>query len=215
MSATAPEFGGIDLGPALEPDPRAEPRAALEQPRARLLYHLLKLSNLVGRPFFTHFADRYDLTLNDVRVLMSLSHVGQAASHELSDATGMHPMNVSRSVARLKRLGRITDRADPHNRRRKLLTPTAEGWALYQKLAPHVMAISEFTLANLSEREVDFLSSLIGVLAERLESVDLNSPLLIDAEALSRELAEADQAAATRRRRGRSDPGLGNGAATL
>lgn len=184
MSTTAPEHRGIDLGPALE----AEPTGALEQARPRLLYHLLKLSNLVGRPFFTHFADRYDLTLNDVRVLMSLSHVGQAASHELCDATGMHPMNVSRSVARLKRLGRVTDRADPDNRRRKLLTPTAEGWALYQKLAPHVMAISEFTLANLSEREVEFLSSLIAVLSERLESVDLNSPQLIDVQALERDL---------------------------
>jgi DNA-binding MarR family transcriptional regulator len=215
MSTTAPEFGGIDLGPVPEQDAGAAPRTALEQARPRLLYHLLKLSNLVGRPFFTHFADRYDLTLNDVRVLMSLSHVGQAASHELCDATGMHPMNVSRSVARLKRLGRVTDRADPDNRRRKLLTPTAEGWALYRKLAPHVSAISEFTLANLSEREVEFLSSLIAVLAERLESVDLNSPLLIDAEALSRELDEAEQAAATTPRGARAGASLGNDAATL
>ena len=190
MSATAPEHRGIDLGSALEPDSGAGPRAELDQPRPRLLYRLLKLSNLVGRPFFTHFADRYDLTLNDVRVLMSLGYVVQAASHELCDSTGMHPMNVSRSVARLKRQGRIADRADPDNRRRKLLTPTEEGWAIYRTLSPHVKALSEFTLANLSEREVDFLSSLIAVLAERLESVGLGSPQLIDAAALSRDLAE-------------------------
>lgn len=201
MSVMAPEHGGIDLGAALAADPGAEPRAELEQARPRLLYHLLKLGNLIGRPFFTHFADRYDLTLNDVRVLMSLGFVSQAASHELCDATGMHPMNVSRSVARLKRQGRIADRADPGNRRRKLLTPTEEGWAIYRTLAPHVRAISEFTLANLSEREVDFLSSLIAALAERLESVDLGSPLLIDAEALSRELDAAD-----RRRPARTPP---------
>ena len=192
MSKAALEHGGIDLGSALQTDPGAGPRAELEQPRPRLLYRLLKLSNLVGRPFFTHFADRFDLTLNDVRVLMSLSHVGQAASHELCDATGMHPMNVSRSVARLKRQGRIADRADPDNRRRKLLTPTEEGWAIYRTLSPHVKALSEFTLANLSEREVDFLSSLVEVLAERLESVDLGSPQLIDAAALSRDLAKQD-----------------------
>lgn len=166
--------------------------AELDEAYPRLLYRLLKLSNLIGRPFFTHFADRYDLTLNDVRVLLSLAHVGQAASHELCDATGMHPMNVSRSVARLRRQGRITDRADPGNRRRKLLAPTEEGWALYHKLAPHVKVLSEFVFESLSQREVEFLSSLIAVLSERLEAVDLNSPQLIDAEALERdEAAEA------------------------
>ncbi len=218
MSAMAPEHGGMDLGDALGRDPGAGRPTELDQPRPRLLYRLLKLSNLVGRPFFTHFADRYDLTLNDVRVLMSLGHAGQAASHELCDSTGMHPMNVSRSVARLKRQGRIADRADPDNRRRKLLTPTEEGWAIYRMLSPHVKALSEFTLANLSEREVDFLSSLIAVLAERLESVDLGSPQLIDAAALSRELAENDDAPGARKqptRRSRASERLENGGAPL
>jgi DNA-binding MarR family transcriptional regulator len=182
-------------------------QAGLDEPYPRLLYRLLKLSNLVQRPFFTHFADRYDLTLNDVRVLMSLAFVGQAASHELCDTTGLHPMNVSRSVARLKRQGRITDRADPDNRRRKLLTPTEEGWALYHKLAPHVKALSEFVLGSLSEREAAFLSSLIEVLSQRLESVDLKSPQLVDAEALElqqQEDAVAIPAPATRSRRRRA-----------
>ena len=70
-------------------------------------------------------------------------------------------------------------------------------------------------VSNTDQSWFDFLSSLIAVLAERLESVDLNSPLLIDAEALSRELAEADQAAAARTRRARPASGLGNDAATL
>ncbi len=218
MSATVPEHGATGLGAALERGPGAGPATELDQPRPRLLYRLLKLSNLVGRPFFTHFADRYDLTLNDVRVLMSLGYVGQAASHELCDSTGMHPMNVSRSVARLKRQGRIADRADPDNRRRKLLTPTEEGWAIFRALSPHVKALSEFTLANLSEREVEFLSSLIEVLAQRLESVDLGSPQLVDAAALSRDLAGDDDASDARKapaRRHRADEGLQNGAAPL
>jgi len=191
MSLATPQDDGAKA-PGARSAAQREP--GLDEAYPRLLYRLLKLSNLIGRPFFTHFADRYDLTLNDVRALMALAHVGQAASHELCDATGMHPMNVSRSVARLKRQGRITDRADPSNRRRKLLTPTEEGWALYHKLAPHVTVLAEYVLATLSQREVEFLSSLLGVLAERLESVDLNSPQLIDAQALARE--EQEDAAA-------------------
>ncbi len=185
MSLTLPEDVG---GPAAQADLSARREAGLDEAYPRLLHRLLKLTNLIGRPFFTHFAHRHDLTLNDVRVLMSLASVGQAASHELCEMTGTHPMNVSRSVARLTRQGRITDRADPGNRRRKLLTPTDEGWALYHKLAPHVKVLSEFVFATLSQREVEFLSSLIAVLSERLESVDLNSPQLIDVQALERDL---------------------------
>ena len=192
MSLTLPE----DIGAlAAQPDRSARREPALDEAYPRLLHRLLKLTNLIGRPFFTHFAERLDLTLNDVRVLMSLSSVSQAASHELCEMTGMHPMNVSRSVARLRRQGRITDRADPANRRRKLLTPTGEGWTLYHQLAPHVKVLSEFVFDTLSQREVEFLSSLLAVLSERLESVDLNSPQLIDVEALERDLDDPEAGA--------------------
>src|SRR3569833_1089008 len=99
MSLTEPQ------GESIEAPVLGEPR--LDSAYPRLLRQLLKLSNLVGRPFFTHFAERYDLTMNDARVLMALASERQAASHELCDATGMHPMNVSRSVARLRRQGRL------------------------------------------------------------------------------------------------------------
>ncbi len=62
------------------------------------------------------------------------------------------------------------------------------GWALYQKLTPHVKVLSEFLFGSLSTLEADFLSKLIELLVQRLESVDLNSPQLIDAEALAQDL---------------------------
>ncbi len=193
MSLTEPQE--ISVGAAVSGEPQ------LDGAYPRLLRQLLKLTNLVGRPFFTHFAERYDLTMNDARVLMALASERQAASHELCEATGMHPMNVSRSVARLRHQGRITERTDPGNRRRKLLTPTDDGWLLAGKLSPHLKALSEFVFATLSEREAEFLGSLVAVLSERLQSVDLNSPQLIDAEALERDEAEAPPVADLPRRR--------------
>lgn len=171
---------------ALDPASRTLPD---RPPHPNLLYRLLKLSNLIGRPFFTHFAVRYDLTMNELRVLMTLGSMSEAASHELCDATGMHPMNVSRSVARLRRQGRIIERSDPSNRRRKILTPTPEGWALYRRLTPHVKVLSQFLFDSLSQQEAELLARLLGRLTERLEAVDLNSPLLIDARALADDAA--------------------------
>jgi DNA-binding MarR family transcriptional regulator len=166
-----------------------------------LLYRLLKLTNLIGRPFFSHLSDRYDLTMNDLRVLMTLAPMGEAASHELCQVTGMHPMNVSRTVARLRRQGRIEERADPVNRRRKILRPTREGLEVYEAITPHVKVISEFLFDSLSPLEAEFLSKLIDTLSRRLEAVDLNSPVLIDADALAQEAEPAGPAPAALRKR--------------
>ena len=110
MSLTTPDDAmAATVGAAHE----AGREPGLDEAYPRLLYHLLKLSNLVGRPFFTHFAARHDLTLNDARVLLSLASVRQAASHELCDMTGMHPMNVSRSESTAIKVERnSTSRSD-------------------------------------------------------------------------------------------------------
>jgi DNA-binding MarR family transcriptional regulator len=157
-----------------------------------LVRTLSKLSNLVGRPFFSHFADRYDLTRNDVDVLLTIVEMRRTAAHELCRATGMHPMNVSRSVARLRRQGRVSERSDPANRRRKILEPTAEGLDLAARLKPHVKAMSDFLCASLTELEADFMAKLLRRLIERLQAVDLNSPILLDQAALDRDEAERD-----------------------
>jgi len=170
-SASAPPGGGPVL-----PDESAD-----------LVRTLTKLSNLVGRPFFSHFADRYDLTRNDVGVLLTLTEMSEAAAHDLCRVTGMHPMNVSRSVARLRRQGRISERSDPANRRRKILTPTPAGRELADALRPHVKAMGDFLCASLTELEADFLGKLLRRLIERLQAVDLNSPILLDQDALEAE----------------------------
>ncbi|MFO1410645.1 MAG: MarR family transcriptional regulator [Steroidobacteraceae bacterium] len=140
------------------------------QAPALLLYRLLKLTNLISRPFFAHDAERYQISMNELRVLMTLAPLREAASHELVDAAGMHPMNVSRAVAALRRHGRVQQRTDPDNRRRKLLQLTPEGLALYRNLVPHVQQIATRLFATMSGEELATLSRLIDTMTTRLES---------------------------------------------
>ena len=154
-----------------------------------VLFRLLKLSNLLTRPFFANFSGRYQLSLNDLRVLMTLASMRQAAAHEIAEAAGIHPMNVSRSVAALRRVGRVDERRDPDNRRRKILSLTPEGLSLHGKLEPHVDAISEFAFSAMSPEDEAFFGELLELLIVRLQAVDPASPLLIDARALEEEEA--------------------------
>jgi DNA-binding MarR family transcriptional regulator len=142
------------------------------QAPALLLYRLLKLTNLVQRPFFASDAQRYQISLNELRVLMTLAPLREAASHELVDAAGMHPMNVSRAVAALRRHGRVRQRTDPNNRRRRLLQLTPEGLALYRNLVPHVQQIAHRLFGAMSAEEISTLSRLLDDMTARIESTD-------------------------------------------
>lgn len=166
------------------------------QDRQMVWYRLMKTSNLLTRPFFARFAEQYDLSLTEWRVIMTLAQLGEAASHEICDALGMHPMNVSRAVANLRKQGRIAEERDPNNRRRKILSLTPEGKALHEKLTPQIDKIAEFLFGSMSPLEVEFLNKLLDLLIARLESVDPESPLLIEPSALADEESESEGAAA-------------------
>jgi DNA-binding MarR family transcriptional regulator len=137
----------------------------------------MKLTNLINRPFFSRYAERYHLTINDSRVLVTLASTSEAAAHELCEATGMHPMNVSRSVATLRRQGRIAERRDPANRRRKMLRLTPKGWSTCRSFVPDMERMSKFLLASMSPIEVEFLGRLVDQLIDRLETIDSRSGL--------------------------------------
>lgn len=175
-------------------DAAAMPQAAASGGRARAVaptgepalsqqcvwYRLMKLTNLINRPFFSRFAERYHLTINDARVLVTLASMREAAAHELCEATGMHAMNVSRSAATLRRQGRITDRRDPENRRRKILQLTPKGWAVCRSFVPDMDRMSSFLLSSMSALEVEFLSRLVDLLIGRLEAAGSRPGLLTE-----------------------------------
>ena len=152
------------------------------------MHRLLKASYLITQPFFTNFADRYDVTMNELRVIMTLASSSNAAVHEIGRATGMHQMNVSRAVASLTAAGRVSQRRDATiDRRRKIISLTAKGWTLHNRLLPHVKKMSEFIFASMTELEVEFLSKLLRRMNSQLQDIDPSSPLLIDADAIKAE----------------------------
>jgi DNA-binding MarR family transcriptional regulator len=157
------------------------------------MHRLIKVSYLITQPFFINFADRYEISMNELRIVMTLAAMPNAAAHELGRATGMHPMNVSRALASLTAAGRITKRSDSAiDRRRKIIALTAKGWTLHNKLLPHVKKMAEFIFETMSDLEVEFLSKLVRRVIGRLEDTDPSSPLVIDADAIKAEGNGAD-----------------------
>ena len=81
--------------------------------RVGTLHRILKLNNRLMQPFSTHLSHRHNISLNEFRLLMAIGRLGESASHELAEHTGVNAMSVSRAVGTLQRHGRITVATDP------------------------------------------------------------------------------------------------------
>lgn len=141
-----------------------------------LWFRLMKLNNLISRPFFEEDARRYDITMNEVRVMMSLASVAHQAVHEIADSTGLHPMNVSRAVARLRRKGRVLEARDPANGRRKLVTLSTEGTQLYEQLLPKLDRQSDEMFGMISSADGATMERLVNQLIAGLEAAQNARP---------------------------------------
>ncbi len=137
-----------------------------------LLHRLLKLANRISAPFNAYLEQRYRITLNDFRLLMSLGHMQEAAAHELMEVTGVNGMTVSRSVAALRRQGRVSSVRDAANRRRKLLRLTPEGQELYERMLPTADKVATYLVAGLRQRDLAHFARTVAAMTRRLEAVD-------------------------------------------
>ena len=138
-------------------------------------FRLLKLTNLMSRPFFGHFAKRHSLSLTEWRSMVVLASRPGSAAQDISAATGLHPMNISRAVIALRKAGLIEEARDPENHRRVLLWLTAAGKKIFRQIAPHSERQAGDLLDVLSAEEVAELGRLVDKLIARAEEITANA----------------------------------------
>ena len=160
-------------GSAVKPTAKGGKNTAAAMPASSqdVWYRLMKLGNLVNRPFFSLEARLYHISINEWRIIMTLAYLGETAAHELADASGLHPMNVSRSLALLRRQGRVEVRVDPDNRRRKLFRLTLSGKTLHREISPHMKKRADQLFDLLTERQIDQFGRTIDQLILGLQKI--------------------------------------------
>lgn len=134
-------------------------------------FRLLKLTNLLSRPFFGRFAKQHALTLTEWRTIVVLASQPGSAAQDISAATGLHPMNISRALAGLRKAGRIEEARDPQNHRRVLLWLTAAGQKTFREIAPHSEKQAEQLLDSLTQAELEALGRIVDKLVSRAEQI--------------------------------------------
>lgn len=134
-------------------------------------FRLLKLTNLMSRPFFGQFAKQQSLSLTEWRSMVVLASRPGSAAQDISAATGLHPMNISRAVIALRKAGMVEEARDPDNHRRVLLWLTESGTKVFKQIAPHSERQASDLLDVLSDDEIAHLGRLVDKLIARAEEI--------------------------------------------
>lgn len=116
-------------------------------------YRVAVLAEAVSRSVSQVYAERFDLSRDEWRVLAALAQVGRMKMVRLVEHTTLDKMQVSRAVARLEASDLLARETDPEDRRGWLLLLTAAGRALHRKIVPMVEAREAFLLESLEPHE--------------------------------------------------------------
>ncbi|WP_186388291.1 MULTISPECIES: MarR family winged helix-turn-helix transcriptional regulator [unclassified Stappia] len=102
-----------------------------------------------------------DLTPTQFAVLARLTELGSVSQNQLGRTVGLDVATTKGVVDRLTARGLLRADRDPSDRRRQLISLTAEGWARFRATAPLGLKVSAETLAPLTSAEQRTLHRLL------------------------------------------------------
>lgn len=132
-----------------------------------LPYRLSVLTNRVSRALADYYADTFDLTIPEWRVMAVLGRYPGLSAAEVAEKTAMDKVAVSRAVSRLVKSGRVIRTTDTADQRRAVLRFSAKGKSVYRKIAPTAVAYESALLNALSARERKALDAILTKLTEK------------------------------------------------
>lgn len=130
-------------------------------------YQLAVLAETVSRAMAQVYAERFELSRDEWRVVAALYENGAMKTTDVIAHTTLDKMQVSRAVTRLERDALLERSEDASDRRNKVLRLLPAGQALVAKIVPLVQARVEFLLEALDADERRSLEALFGKLQGR------------------------------------------------
>ena len=106
-----------------------------------------------------------DLTPPQFAALAKLNEVGETSQNQLGSLIAMDAATVKGVIDRMKARGLVEIGKDGADKRRLLVSLTAEGRDLIERMVPAAVAITGETLAPLSRREAATLLRLLARIA--------------------------------------------------
>lgn len=130
-------------------------------------YRINILADAVSRSLAQLYAQRFDLTRPEWRVIASLGDRPGMTARDIARDTVLDKMQVSRAVARLESDGLVAREQGRRDRRIKILRLTRRGRALVRKIVPLALAREDYILSALTRDERAMLDIIMDKLKNR------------------------------------------------
>ncbi len=157
--------------PELPEDDTANPWTDLEPDGAGLAVHdflttmFSHTSNGLRRAITLPYADRFELTVSEWRILSVLAHAGSLPFAELVELAAADKAQVSRALRRLSDRGLVEMQTPgPRGRKGLICLMTESGQALYQEIMPLARRSQAKMILTLSQDERRMLYTVLGKL---------------------------------------------------
>ncbi|HUO82393.1 MAG TPA: MarR family winged helix-turn-helix transcriptional regulator [Gammaproteobacteria bacterium] len=141
-----------------------------------LPYRLSVLSNTVSSAIAAAYAERFELSVPEWRVLAILGRYPGLSAGEVAGRAAMDKVAVSRAVTRLLEAGRINRRFANADRRRSILELSAKGRAVHAKVTPVARYYERALLEGLSATERKHFDQLLDKLLRRAYALGPATP---------------------------------------
>lgn len=139
---------------------REELAAEIQQRMVRLIAEVVLFNHAVSA--------KVGLGASDSQFMTLLQTYGPLTPRQLAEHTGLTSGTVTGVVDRLESQGLVTRRPDPNDRRKVVVTPSAE--AIQEKLVPLYAEQGAKMHAVLATRTVDELRTISAFLADAVEA---------------------------------------------
>lgn len=136
-----------------------------------LPYRLSVLSNRVSTAIAREYSQRFALGVTEWRVMAVLGRYPDLSANEVAQRTAMDKVAVSRAVASLLDAGRVQRDTHGDDRRRSVLRLSADGYRIYDQVAPLALAFERNLLGDMAEAE----RALLFRLLDRLDELELRA----------------------------------------
>lgn len=136
-----------------------------------LPYRLNVLAKRISKELARRYQDQFGISIPEWRVIAILGRQQPLSSNDICDRSQMDKAKVSRAVAGLVERGLLARAVHPDDQRLLRLSFTAEGRALYDRVAPLALEWERQLLDCLTDPDRAALSALIGKLEGRLNEM--------------------------------------------
>jgi DNA-binding MarR family transcriptional regulator len=159
-----------------DPKPRGGDAFALAD---FLPYRLSVTTNRISRTFARRYAEAFDLTIPEWRVLAVVGNFAPMSSSDICIKTAMDKVKVSRAVSSLVDRGLLDRATDPRDQRMHCLGLSRRGERVYDGVVPLALALEDQLTSALSGNERVTLNRILDKLnacVDGLGEAELGDP---------------------------------------